>query len=182
MLSLANLRQSLIKPNVSKTIFTSSLRQSSNTDDIILEHKDITKDRTEKIPVETSIRYLKSLAFEKTYEGKPVWVLYRRNHKGLFPPKKTRKTCIRAGQISTGNPCPICRDEYLVLHEKNVDLLKQFISPQTGSILSYSKTGLCQKKHEELIVAIKRAYDRGLITFDVPFRKYDYSDFAPKST
>jgi small subunit ribosomal protein S18b len=44
----------------------------------------------------------------------------------------------RGGKISTGNPCPICRDEYLVLHHENVDLLKQFISPHTGEVLSYS--------------------------------------------
>lgn len=37
--------------------------------------------------------------------------------------------------ISTGNPCPICRDEYLVLDYRNVDLLKQFISPFNGAIL-----------------------------------------------
>lgn len=104
-----------------------------------------------------------------------MWVPYRRNHKGGLPPRKTRKTCIRAGLISTGNPCPVCRDEYLVLHEENLDLLKQFISPQTGAILSYNKTGLCQKRHEELEICIKRAYDKGLLTYDVPFRKYDYS-------
>lgn len=101
----------------------------------------------------------------------------RRNHKGQIPPRKTRKTCVRGGQITTGNPCPICRDEYLVLHENNIELLQQFICPHTGSILSYSKTGLCQKKHQQLIVCISRAYDRGLITFDVPFRTYDYSEY-----
>ena len=36
------------------------------------------------------------------------------------------------GFLRTGNPCPICRDEYLVVHYKNVELLKQFISPQHG--------------------------------------------------
>lgn len=162
----------LIRPFAS-----SSILASLKTDEPTLEIKDISKDRTEVVPVETSIRYLKSLAFKKTYEGQPVWVLYRRNFKGGIPPRKTRKTCIRAGQIATGNPCPICRDEYLVLHEENVELLKQFICPHTGNILSYTKTGLCQKKHEELIVNVKRAYDRGLITYDVPFRKYDYSDY-----
>lgn len=39
--------------------------------------------------------------------------------------------------ISTGNPCPICRDEYLVLDPKNTKLLEQFISPFTGEILEY---------------------------------------------
>uniref|UniRef100_A0AAG5DF94 28S ribosomal protein S18b, mitochondrial n=1 Tax=Anopheles atroparvus TaxID=41427 RepID=A0AAG5DF94_ANOAO len=73
------------------------------------------KDRTRVIPVETSIRYLASEAYRQTYQEDPVWKQYRRNHKGLYPPKLTRKTCIRKGRISTGNPCPICRDEYLVL-------------------------------------------------------------------
>lgn len=133
------------------------------------------KDRIEEVPVETSIRYLKSTAYHTTYGDEPVWKQYRRNHKGAFPPMKTRKTCIRAGKISTGNPCPICRDEYLVLKAENVELLKQFISPHTGATLSTSVTGICQKRHKELLVAIEIAKDKGLITFDVPFREYDYS-------
>lgn len=137
----------------------------------------IKKDRSEEVPVETSIRYLKSEAYKKTYGDEPVWVPYRRNFKGLIPPRKTRRTCIRGKQISTGNPCPVCRDEYLVLHEENVDLLNQFISPYTQSILSYTKTGLCQKRHQELLVAVKRARDRGIITFDVPFRQYNYAEY-----
>lgn len=91
-------------------------------------------DRTKIIPVETSIRYLKSTAYKTTYGDQPVWVPYRRNHKGQYPPLKTRKTCIRNGVISTGSPCPICRDEYLVLDYTNVDLLKQFISEYTGEV------------------------------------------------
>ena len=91
-------------------------------------------DRTKIIPVETSIRYLKSAAYKTTYGDQPVWVPYRRNHKGHFPPLKTRRTCIRAGKISTGSPCPICRDEFLVLDHNNIDLLKQFISEHTGEV------------------------------------------------
>lgn len=91
-------------------------------------------DRTKIIPVETSVRYLASEAYKTTYGDQPVWVQYRRNHKGAIPPRKTRKTCIRAGIISTGSPCPICRDEYLVLDHKNLNLLKQFISPYTGKV------------------------------------------------
>nr|XP_049464566.1 28S ribosomal protein S18b, mitochondrial [Anopheles coluzzii] len=137
------------------------------------------KDRTRVIPVETSIRYLASEAYRQTYQDDPVWKQYRRNHKGPYPPKLTRKTCIRKGRISTGNPCPICRDEYLVLDHNNIDLLKQFISPQTGDVLSYRVTGLCQKKHTQLLVAVERAMDRGMLTFDVPFREYDYSEYYP---
>lgn len=179
MYSLSLLRNIVSKPFWSRPLLTSTaLRNQSNSEDeITLEVKNITIDRSEPVPVETSIKYLQSLAFKKTYEGHPVWFLYRRNHKGVFAPRKTRKTCIRAGKISTGNPCPICRDEYLVLHEENIELLKQFICPHTGSILSYGKTGLCQMQHQKLSVAIKRAYDRGIITYDVPFRKYDYSEY-----
>lgn len=137
------------------------------------------KDRSRVIPVETSIRYLASDAYRQTYQEDPVWKQYRRNHKGPYPPKLTRKTCIRKGRISTGNPCPICRDEYLVLDHNNINLLKQFISPQTGEVLSYRVTGLCQKKHTQLLVAVERAMDRGMLTFDVPFREYDYSEYFP---
>lgn len=61
------------------------------------------KDRTKIIPVETSIRYLKSEAYKTTYGDKLVWEQYRRNHKGVFAPRKTRKTCIRQGVVSTGS-------------------------------------------------------------------------------
>lgn len=91
-------------------------------------------DRTRVIPVETSIRYLNSSAYKQTYGELPVWVPYRRNFKGAFAPRLTRKTCIRHGKISTGNPCPICRDEYLVLDHNNTELLKQFISEQSGKV------------------------------------------------
>ncbi|XP_063902100.1 small ribosomal subunit protein mS40 [Zophobas morio] len=155
-------------------------QETTNKEERQLEVREITKDRTKQIPVETSIRYLQSAAYRQTYGDQPVWVLYRRNHKGSIPPKKTRKTCIRQGQISCGNPCPICRDEYLVLSESNVELLKQFICPHTGSILSYSKTGLCQRKHQELLINIKRAFDSGMLTFDIPHRHYDYSEYYPE--
>ncbi|XP_041988368.1 28S ribosomal protein S18b, mitochondrial [Aricia agestis] len=136
---------------------------------------DPSKDRTKVIPVETSIRYLQSKAYKQTYGDKPVWFLYRRNHKGAFAPRKTRRTCVRNGIISTGNPCPICRDEYLVLDPRNTGLLEQFISEYTGQILDSFKTGLCQKKHKDLLVAIEKAWDEGNLTYDVPFRVYDYS-------
>ncbi|XP_022226575.2 28S ribosomal protein S18b, mitochondrial [Drosophila obscura] len=135
------------------------------------------KDRTQVIPVETSIRYLKSAAYKQTYGEDYVWTQYRRNHKGMYAPRMTRKTCIRQGKISTGNPCPICRDEYLVLDYRNTQLLEQFISPHSGDVLSYSKTGLCQKSHLRLKVAVEQARDSGLITYDVPFREYDYNEF-----
>ncbi|XP_055858423.1 28S ribosomal protein S18b, mitochondrial [Episyrphus balteatus] len=153
---------------------------SQSREDVELTAEELRKqslDRTKVIPVETSLRYLKSAAYQESYGNYLVWQQYRRNHKGIFAPKKTRKTCIRQGKISCGNPCPICRDEYLVLDHRNIELLKQFISPQTGQVLSYSKTGLCQKRHFELLVAVERAMDYGLLTFDVPFRQFDYSEY-----
>ncbi|XP_077279979.1 mitochondrial ribosomal protein S18B [Temnothorax americanus] len=133
------------------------------------------------ISVETSIRYMNSDAYKQTYGDEPVWKPYRRNHKGMFPTRKTRKTCIRKGQISTGNPCPICRDEYLVLDHRNVKLLEQFINEYNGDVLSYSKTNICQRRHKQLLVALTRAKDYGTITYDVPLRQYDYSEWKPSN-
>lgn len=95
------------------------------------------RDRTKIIPVETSIEYLESPAFKSTYGNRKVWELYRRVHKGQLPKSKTRETCIRAGVVATGSPCPICRDEYLVLDFRNLELLKQFISPHTGEVSDF---------------------------------------------
>lgn len=44
-------------------------------------------------------------------------------------------------------------------------------------VLSYEKTGLCQKQHKRLLVNIARAYDLGLIEYPVPFREFDYADY-----
>lgn len=132
------------------------------------------------VDVHTSMRYLQSKAYQITYGESLVWQPYRRNHKGLIPPEKTRKMCIRGGFMSTGNPCPICRDEYLVLHPENVDLLKQFISPYTGQVESYSKTGLCQKQHKKLLIVVQQAWDLGLIDMPLTFRQYDYLEYYPQ--
>ncbi|XP_076632529.1 mitochondrial ribosomal protein S18B [Colletes latitarsis] len=142
-----------------------------------VKHVSPHKDRSQIIPVETSIRYMQSDAYKQTYGNDPVWKLYRRNHKGPIPPQKTRKTCIRKSVITTGNPCPICRDEYLVIDSVNVNLLKQFISKDNGEILSYKKTGLCQMTHKKILVAVLKAREYGFLTFDVPFKYYDYSEW-----
>lgn len=92
------------------------------------------RDRSKIIPVETSIEYLESAAFKSTYGDKKVWELYRRVHKGQLPKKQTRKTCIRGNVIAVGSPCPICRDEYLVLDYRNLGLLQMFVSPHTGEV------------------------------------------------
>lgn len=92
------------------------------------------RDRSNVIPVQTSVEYMKSAAYQITYGNRLVWEGYRRVHKGGTPPRKTRESCIRFKVVTTSSPCPVCRDEYLVLDHRNLDLLKQFISPHTGVV------------------------------------------------
>lgn len=179
-LTRANLPRKL---DPARTITFSLARYSNTEEEDTAETKN--PDVPEVVPreivsVETSIKYMNSDAYKETYGNDPVWKLYRRNHKGAFPPKKTRKTCIRSGVISTGNPCPICRDEYLVIDHTNVKLLEQFINKHNGDIISYLKTGICQKRHKELLIALFRARDCGTITYDVPIRHYNYADWKVK--
>lgn len=101
-------------------------------------------DRTRIVTLEQSLRYLASDAYRQTYGDQAVWEQYRRNHKGPFAPRRTRKTCVRKGAISTGNPCPICRDEYLLLDHRNLELLQQFISPHTGEVSFCQSASLSQ--------------------------------------
>ncbi|CAH2066520.1 unnamed protein product, partial [Iphiclides podalirius] len=180
----ANFRSLLHRIALSDIKAVSRYYCNKNDENIDEEQKrtvDPSKDRTKIIPVETSIRYLESKAYGETYGNNPVWKLYRRNHKGGIPPRKTRKSCVRGGIITTGNPCPICRDEYLVLDHRNTKLLQQFISEYTGQILEPFNTGLCQKKQKELLIAIERAWDQGYLTYDIPFRHYDYSLYIKSS-
>lgn len=37
---------------------------------------------------------LPSTEYRITYGNKPVWLGYRRNHKGSIPPQRTRKACL----------------------------------------------------------------------------------------
>uniref|UniRef100_A0A9J7ZAF3 Small ribosomal subunit protein mS40 n=1 Tax=Cyprinus carpio carpio TaxID=630221 RepID=A0A9J7ZAF3_CYPCA len=107
--------------------------------------------------------YSESEEYTERYGSKPVWSNYRRNHKGGVPPQKTRKTCIRGDKIC-GNPCPICRDPNIIVHYKNVNLLQQFISPQTGIVYDSTRTGVCMKQQKLLNKAIETARDCGKLT------------------
>lgn len=40
-------------------------------------------------------------AYKTTYGTDPVWKRYRRNFKGAFAPRKTRKTCIVSPEFKT---------------------------------------------------------------------------------
>merc|ERR1712227_80972 len=168
--------------NISRGMHVSTKRfneieEDSNEDSEEGENEGKKKNLWPIYDVETSIRYMKSDAFKETYGDAKVWFPYRRNHKGGIPPKKTRKMCIRMGVMATGNPCPVCRDEYFVVHPKNVELLKHFIDPNTVQLISYTKTGVCQQKHNDLQIAIYRAWDIGTLDMPLQFMEFDYTDY-----
>ncbi|XP_020667958.3 small ribosomal subunit protein mS40 [Pogona vitticeps] len=121
--------------------------------------------------------YLQSEEYIERYGSNPVWFSYRRNHKGLFPPQKTRKTCIRGSKVCS-NPCPICRDHNLFLDYRNVKLLEQFISPNTGIIYHPTHTGICMKKYKQLTQAIEEAQNNGLLFFTIPFTSFKDEDYS----
>jgi len=135
------------------------------------------KDRTRVIPPEASIKYMESVAFKSTYGSDPVWKKYRRNFAGSRLPLSTRETCIRSEMIVTGSPCPICRDEYLVIDYRNKELLKQFVDPYTGKILHPNKTHICQKQWRNLKIHMEKAKDHGYIDVDSPQVEYDYNEY-----
>lgn len=139
---------------------------------------DLNFDRRIKIDYKNSIKYMDSEAYKKTYQGNLIWKLYRRNHKAQFPSDNTRHSCINEdGFVSTSYPCPICRDEYLVLHHENKKLIEQFIDPHTGQILTPKVHGLCKRQYRNLIIAIIRGKDIGTITYDIPDRLYNYDEY-----
>lgn len=139
---------------------------------------DINFDRRIKVDHRDSIKYMESEAYKKTYQDHLVWKIYRRNHKAEFPSENTRPNCVNQdGFLDTSYPCPICRDEYLVLHEDNVKLLSQFIDPFTGEVVSRRKHGLCLKQYRNLIISIIKARDLGNLTHKIPDRLYDYKEY-----
>lgn len=136
-------------------------------------------DRRIKIDYQDSIKYLDSQAYKKTYKGDLVWRVYRRNFKGQFPSENTRLSCINdEGFVMTSYPCPICRDEYLVLHHENTKLLQQFIDPHTNRTHDRREHGLCLRQYRNLLISIAKARDLGLMTTTVPERYYDYREYS----
>lgn len=45
----------------------------------------------------------------------------------------------------------------------------------------FSVTGVCQRQHKNILVALIQCKDLGTIKFDVPFKEYDYSDWNKSS-
>ncbi|XP_062978341.1 small ribosomal subunit protein mS40 [Elgaria multicarinata webbii] len=134
-------------------------------------------DDTESRFKEKPWEYLESEEYIERYGNNPVWFGYRRNHKGQIPPQKTRKTCIRRSHVC-GNPCPICRDQNLLLDYRNVKLLEQFICPHTGIIYHPTRTGVCMKKYKHLTTAIEQARDIGLLSVAISFTSFQSEDHS----
>ncbi|XP_063794079.1 small ribosomal subunit protein mS40 isoform X2 [Pseudophryne corroboree] len=130
--------------------------------------------------------YLQSEEYLERYGERKVWADYRRNHKGAIPPQKTRKTCIRGGNVC-GNPCPICRDQNLGVDYRNAKLLQQFVCPYTGVVYESTRTGVCMKQQKRLVNAITEAQDHGFLPVmvphtDVKFGEYSYTHGAVAQT
>ena len=130
--------------------------------------------------IETSLRYMESDAYKSVYGNDTVWKNYVRNRINQRFPHYTRDFCAEEGVYIRGNPCPICRDEYLLLDYRNVKLLRQFINDHTGEIEPVLKTHICQAQLRNLRVALRKAYDFGLVNYEVPLRRYDYRDYYPE--
>ncbi|CAF2359458.1 unnamed protein product [Rotaria sp. Silwood2] len=130
--------------------------------------------------IETSLRYMESDAYKTVYGDESVWKNYVRNRIKQRFPHYTRDFCVEEGLYIRGNPCPVCRDEYLLLDYRNIKLLKQFVNDHTGEIEPVLKTSICQAQLRNLRVALRKAYDLGLMTYEIPFRTYDYRDYYPE--
>ena len=144
--------------------------------------RDRSKERDRRVPIlwDVSVLYMESEAYKKAYGDFFVWQLYRRNrpHRFDMPGRNSRVSCVGDdGFIMYGQACPICRDEYLVLDYRNIKLITQFIQPATQQVYPYRKTNLCQKKHEELLVAVYKAKEYGTLVYPMQFMQFDYRNY-----
>ncbi len=140
------------------------------------------KDRSRVIPLELSLAYMDSAAYRETYGDKKVWQLYRRNFSKGKTYQQTRRSCLSSDDyLVTGNPCPVCRDEYFVVDYRNVKLISQFIDDYTGRIYEAEETGVCKRQYIQLRIALEKARDHGLLNVDPPFVEYDYDMYRPKA-
>nr|CAB3263998.1 28S ribosomal protein S18b, mitochondrial-like [Phallusia mammillata] len=119
--------------------------------------------------------YLDSADYKELYQNNLVWANYFRNKRGGIQKQKTRKNCMRSGVVSTGSPCPICRDEKLLLSYHNIALLKQFIDEQTGNVHSELRTGICQIKNKRLHECFEIAMQYGYLPRNVHFVQFTSS-------
>nr|XP_002129978.1 28S ribosomal protein S18b, mitochondrial-like [Ciona intestinalis]XP_026693609.1 28S ribosomal protein S18b, mitochondrial-like [Ciona intestinalis] len=120
--------------------------------------------------------YLETADFRTLYGERLIWENYVRNFKGGVQPQQTRSNCFRKGEMSTGSPCPLCRDEKIMVTYNNLPLLHHFIDKQTGQLYSNLRTGACRFKHRRLVKAFSMAKDFGYLAAEAEFVKYDLTD------
>lgn len=122
-------------------------------------------------------------AYSEAYQGLRVLDWYRRNIAGpeKFQPKP-RLACVDpiSGRFRTNNPCPVCRDEFLLLDYRvrsrargqrgggeewvqNTELVEQFVDARTGEALHVFVTGLCQEQQLNLEAALLNAKRHGRV-------------------
>uniref|UniRef100_A0A915JX43 Small ribosomal subunit protein mS40 n=1 Tax=Romanomermis culicivorax TaxID=13658 RepID=A0A915JX43_ROMCU len=113
--------------------------------------------------------------YKKTYGDQLIWKLYRRNtSRKFFTNPLPAHWCLKFGKFATNWPCPICRDEYLVVDYR---LLKQFLVEATGHLYENHVVNVCQVNYHKIAAEVMKAKNRGYLTFDLPFRNYDYKDY-----
>ncbi|KAL7670790.1 hypothetical protein ACOME3_005714 [Neoechinorhynchus agilis] len=103
--------------------------------------------------------------------------------KWLLPQKSLRLRSKRSSDIPHGDlidpyasrhhKCILCKFR-IPLDYKNVSLLSQFVSPQTGLVYSQSITGLCIYKQEQLENAIALSKSCGLMPHRYKPSRYHY--------
>jgi len=124
--------------------------------------------------------YFQQSDYDKRYLGKLVWKDYVRNKKGAIQKQKTRWHCFKDGKMNTGSPCPLCRDDRLLLSYKNIPLLKQFIDTETGAVHHPLRTGVCRFKQKRLEKCISLAQSLGYLPKVNYFYKFDDSELSTK--
>lgn len=100
--------------------------------------------------------------FAKYGTDEAVWHSWVRNNKRSWPSMGQREACYTPS-YSRKNCCPLHRDVYLLPHYKNTKLLKQFIDPTTGNIMTGLRTGCCLQAEIELGVALQLAWQYGYL-------------------
>lgn len=125
MFSLSIVRNAISRINAHRSLYVSAALRNNlqTTEQIVLETRDITKDRTEPVPLEKSLRYLKSEAYRQTYGGQPVWVQYRylrvrffvHFHPHLFAGEITKGSYHRRKQEKPASDLARYQQEILVL-------------------------------------------------------------------
>ena len=73
------------------------------------------------------------------------------------------------------NPCPVCRDENILVHEDNLQLLEHFIDPLNKEVYSQEKMQICSKIYRLIRISVERAFNKGQIIRPSPFKEFDYS-------